>query len=277
MRLAVVAAVALTLSLPAVQSLAQEPDTDVPQTFWLEVGGFRVASQTNLRLNGSAPGDDVDFERDLDLPSTTTQGYLEGFWRLGRRHQVSLNFTRIQRDGRQVTIDEQIEWGDDVFRVGAQVQGTTDSDFISGVYRFALVKNEKLEVGPSVGIGHIWITATLTGQAGIGLGDDEAIREVRREATASSITGDLGGYLYWWPGRRWLARGDLRYIAVGLDGADASVTEGRASITWYPWRQFGIGAQYSYTKLRYDRDLLVTELGGTYQYDGLQVLVSVAF
>jgi hypothetical protein len=43
------------------------------------------------------------------------------------------------------------------------------------------------------------------------------------------------------------------------------------------WRRVGIGAQYTHSKLRLDRDLLVTEFGGTYQYDGPQVLVSVAF
>ena len=277
MRAALLGTLALAFALPAGQVAAQETDTDVPQRFSLEVGGFRATTQTNLRLNGADPGDDVNFERDLNLPGTSTQAYLEGFWRLGRRHQVSLNWTRIKRDGGTLTLDEDIQWGDDVFRVGAQVKGSTDTDFLSGVYRFAVYKNEKFEVGPSLGLGHIWITAGLTGQAGIAGGEDEVIRDITVEGMASSITGDLGGYFYWWPGRRFLARGDFRYIAIGLDDADAAITEGRASLTWYPWSQVGIGAQYTYTKLRYDRDLLVTELGGVLQYDGLQILVSVAF
>ena len=271
--------VAVALLLPAVPTAAQaeETDTDVPQKLWFEVGGFRATTQTNLRLSGADPGDDVSFERDLDLPGNKTQAYLEAFWRPGRRHQVSLNWTRIKRDGGQVSLDEDIQWGDDVFRVGAEVQGATDSEFLSGVYRFALYKNEKFEVGPALGLGHIWITATISGQAGIAGEEEELVREVAAEAKASSITGDIGGYFYWWPGRRFLARGDLRYIAVGLDNADAAIAEGRVSLTWYPWSQVGVGAQYSYTKLRYDRDRLITELGWTIQYDGLQILVSVAF
>ena len=104
MRIAVIGLLALAVSLPAGPALAQETDTDVPQTFWFEVGGFRAASSTNLRLNGSVPGDDLNLERDLSLPSTTTQAYLEGFWRLGRRHQVSVNWTRIKRDGERAAI-----------------------------------------------------------------------------------------------------------------------------------------------------------------------------
>ena len=68
MRAALLGALALAFALPAGQVAAQETDTDVPQRFWLEVGGFRATTQTNLRLNGADPGDDVNFERDLNLP-----------------------------------------------------------------------------------------------------------------------------------------------------------------------------------------------------------------
>ena len=274
MRIAVIGLLALAVSLPAGQALAQETDTDVSQTLWFEIGGFRVASSTNFRLSGSQPGDDVDLERDLNLPNSTTQAYLEAFWRLGRRHQVSVNWTRVKRNGERAAIQEDIEWGDVVFPVGIETSGTNDSDFISGAYRFSLFKNEKFEIGPAIGIGHVWIDASLTGRVQIG---EELSGERTVTGTASSITGDIGGFFYWWPSRRWMARGDLRYIAVGLDNADAAIAEGRASITWYPWRQDGIGAQYAYTKLEYTRDFVVTELGGALQYDGLQVLVSVAF
>jgi len=274
MRTAWIAVLALALLVPAGTALAQETDTDVPQKFWFEMGGFRVSSSTNLRLNGSAPGDDVNFERDLDLPNTTTQGYLEAFWRIGRRHQVSLNFTRVRRDGGSVAIQEDIEWGDVVFPVGVEVQGTNDTDFLSGAYRFSLYKNDKFEIGPAIGLGYVWIEASLSGQVQIG---DELSGVETVAGSASSPTGDIGAFLYWWPGQRWLVRSDARYIAIGLDGADAAIGEARASVTWYPWRKVGIGAQYSYTKLEYKRDVLVTEIGGAIQYDGLQVLVSVAF
>lgn len=277
MRNAVIVAATLALLCPAVPALAQEMDTDVPQKFWFEIGGFRVASQTDLRLNGVLPGENVSLERDLNVPNNTNRVYLESFWRPGRRHQVSLNWTVVKRDGAGITLGREIQWGDDVFRVGAEVSATNDTNFLSGVYRFALYKNERFEIGPAVGLGHIWITATISGEAGIAGEEEELVREVATEAKASSLTGDVGGYFYWWPGRRFLARGDLRYMAVGLDNADAEVAEGRASLTWYPWSQVGIGAQYSYTKLRYDRDRLITELGGTIQYDGLQILVSVTF
>lgn len=273
-RTALTVAFALGLWLPATGGQAQETNTDVPQAFWVEIGGFRVSSDTNLILNGSRPGDDVDFERDFDIPTNTTQAYMEVFYRPWNRHQFSLNWTRVQRDGPQVILEDDIEWGDSTFPVGVQVSASNDTDFLSGAYRWSVYKNDTFEIGPALGIGYIWIDASLTGQVAVG----DEVSEVRTvTGSATSITGDIGGFFYWWPGRRWMARGDLRYIAVGFDTGDASVTEGRASVTWYPWRQFGIGVQYSYTRLEYARDVIITELGGAIQYDGLQIMASVAF
>jgi hypothetical protein len=39
----------------------------------------------------------------------------------------------------------------------------------------------------------------------------------------------------------------------------------------------GVGLQYTYTKFRYDRDILSRELGGSLRYRGGQILASFAF
>ena len=274
MRTIAVAALLAAVPLSPSGASAQETRTDVPQTFRIELGGFRVASNTELRLSGSRPGDDLDFERDLQLPGVTTTAYIEGFWQAGRRHQLSLNWTGIKREGDPVTLEREIQWGDEVFQIGTVVRGTSDIDFVSGAYRFSLFKNEQFDIGPAIGIGYLKVTAGVRGQV---RANGDLTLDIDEEGSFGSITGDLGGYLYWWPGKRVLVRGDLRYIFVSFESSEGEVAEGRVAITWFPWRQVGIGAQYSYTKFRYDRDLLITALGGTYQYDGIQLLGSVAF
>jgi hypothetical protein len=72
-------------------------------------------------------------------------------------------------------------------------------------------------------------------------------------------------------------RGDFRYIIVKPENAEASVTDGRAAVLYHPWRNVGVGLQYTYNKFRYDREILSTELGGRLRYSGGQVVVSAAF
>jgi hypothetical protein len=101
--------------------------------------------------------------------------------------------------------------------------------------------------------------------------------QLGRLGVAEDGTQHIGGYLYWWPHRRLLVRGDLRYIIVKPENSEASISDGRAAVIYHPWRNIGIGLQYTYTKFRYDRDILSTELGGRLRYSGGQVVLSGAF
>jgi hypothetical protein len=240
--------------------------SDVPDRFRLEAGGFRIGSDTELTFNTSGgPNDPVSFES-LDLPDSTTRGYIEGFWRPWRRHQFSLSYYRNNRDGNPTTVQRDFTWGDQVVTVGATVTAHAHSDYLSGVYRFAAYKNDRFEIGPSIGIGYLSLDAGIRAE-----GDFDISR------TLGQPTGDLGGYLYWWPIPRLLVRGDMRYIIVKPGNSEASVTDGRAAAIYHPWRNFGVGLQYTYTKFRYERDLLSTSLGGHLRYSGGQLVLTAAF
>ena len=251
--------------------------TDVPDTFRIEVGGFRLGSDTELTFNttgGLRPP--VDFES-LDLPEKSTRFYIEGFWRPWRRHQFSLSYYRHNRDGDPRTLQRDIVWGDRVLTAGATAQARVASSYWSGAYRFAAYKNDRVEVGPAVGIGYLSLEAGIEGEVeATGASGSESERfDISR--SNGQITGDLGGYVYWWPLRRLLVRGDMRYIFVSPGEAEASVTDARAAVLYHPLRNLGVGLQYTYTKFRYDRDVLSTELGGRLRYSGGQLVVSAAF
>ena len=74
-----------------------------------------------------------------------------------------------------------------------------------------------------------------------------------------------------------LLRGDYRYIIVKPEHSEASIVDARAGLVFHPWPRVGIGLQYVYTKFRYDRDILSTELGGSLRYSGGQIVLSAAF
>jgi hypothetical protein len=93
----------------------------------------------------------------------------------------------------------------------------------------------------------------------------------------SSPTGDVGGYFEGWLTKRLVLRGDLLYIVVKPENAEASVTDGRVGLNFYPWTHVGFGAQFKYYKYRYDRSLLSADLGGSITYKGFQAYASFLF
>lgn len=263
------ALLALALAVPAA---AQTPYSDLPQAFKLDVGGFRIASETTLKYDLGGAGQEVDFEREAALPSNATTIWLDGTWRAGRRHQLSLNYTTSSRKGDRA-LDREIHWGDQVFPVGVQVESEMSTDILTGYYRFALYKNDRFEVGPTLGVGYLWLSAGLhatVSEGGVSV-------PLGKTAETGSITGDVGGYFEGWLTRRLVARGDLLYIIVKPDGSEASVTDGRLGLYYYFSRHIGIGAQYKYYKYRYDRVAGAAELGGSIRFQGGQVFASFLF
>src|SRR5262245_16471344 len=257
---------------------AQPPAyADVPDRFRVEAGGFRIGSDTELSFNTSGGvRPPVDFES-LDVPESTTRFYIEGFWRPWRRHQFSLSWYRNNRDGDPTTSQREFNWGNQVIQAGATVIGHVGSHYLSGVYRFAAYKNDRFEIGPSVGIGLLSLDAAISGEGSVRTPVGDVSLPFDESKSLDQATGDLGGYFYWWPARRLLARGDLRYIYVSPENAKASITDGRAAVVYHFVPHVGLGVQYTYTKFRYDRDVLATELGGRLRYSGVQLVLSGAF
>ena len=247
--------------------------TDVPDRFRLEVGGFRIGADTKLTLQRGGEVDTVDFETDLDLNENANRAYIEAYWRAGRRHLISLAYQGLDREGGGVTLERTFNWGGQVFPAGITATGFAHSDYVSGAYRFAAYRNDRFEIGPALGLGHLWIEAGIEATVSVG---GIAI-PLSQSATSKNLTGNLGAYFYWWPGRRFLVRGDFRYILVKPENSEASIVEGKTGVLWHPLPKFSVGLQYTYTKFRYDRALLDPSLGGSLRFSGGQLVVGYVF
>jgi hypothetical protein len=261
---------AVLASLPA---LAQSPSggwNDLPDRFQAETGYFRLSADTRLRYEGSS---DISFEKDLGVDQDVNTFWLDGTWRVGRRHQLKLAFTRLSRERDGFELQRDFTWGGQTYSAGLSASTSTGADILGGYYRFALVRNERFEAGPTVGVGYLWLDARLraTGTvAGVSRSLDES-------ASTGSITGALGGYASAWLAKRLAAYADFLYIRVTPGESEAAVTDWRLGATYYFFRNAGLGVQYKYNKYSYDRGILVSKLGGEITYEGFQAFVSFLF
>jgi hypothetical protein len=251
---------------------------DLPDRFQIDTGYFRISANTVLRYNGGqGAGGDIDFERDLGVNQDANTFWIDGTWRVGRRHQLKLGFTKISRDRGGFSLQRDFTWGGEVYNAGLDASATTSSSILGGYYRFAIVRNERFEIGPTVGVGYLWLTARVRATGSVGGPGGTVSRALDESASTGSITGAVGGYASGWLTKRLVVHGDFLYIKVSPGDSEASVTDWRLGADYYFLRNAGLGVQYKYDKYSYDRGILVSKLGGEIRYEGVQVFLSFRF
>ncbi len=266
----------LAAGLMATSAFAQSSGTwsDLPDRFQIDAGYFRISAVTTLRFEGT---DTIDFEKDLGLDQQASTFWVDGTWRVGHRHQLKLGFTQLSRERQDYTLPRDFTWGGVDYNAGLTATPTTNSKIVAGYYRFAIVRNDRFEIGPAVGIGYLKLSAgikatgTVTGPGGM------TSRTLDVSASTGSMTGALGGYAMGWLTKRLVVHGDFLYIKVSPGDSQASVTDWRLGADYYFFRNAGIGVQYKYDRYRYDRGILATELGGEVTYKGGQAFLTFRF
>jgi hypothetical protein len=266
------------LASPAFAQSSAGAWRELPDRFQIDTGYFRLDANTVLRYNGPSGGSgDVDFEQDLGLPETVNTFWVDGTWRVGRRHQLKLAFTRLSRNRGNFELQRDFTWGGETYKAGLSATSTAGSEILGGYYRFAIVRNDRFEIGPTIGVGYLWLDARIQATGTVSGPDGSESRSLDRSATTGSVTGAVGGYAEGWLTKRLVVRGDYLYIKVKPENSEASVTDWRLAADYYFFRNAGLGVQYKYNRYRYDRGILVSELGGELTFKGFQVFLSFLF
>jgi hypothetical protein len=280
MRSAVSAVVgAVLLAAPAWAQSSSTTWNDLPDRFQIDTGYFHIDSSAKLRFQGGGGNQgEVDFENDLGVGPSANTFWIDGTWRVGRRHQLKLSFTKLSREGSDHTLQRDFVWGGQTFNAGLVANSTTGSDILGGYYRFALVRNDRFEIGPAVGIGYLWLDAGIRATGTItGPGGEPVSRTVDRSGSTGSITGAVGGYTTAWATRRLALHGDFLYIKATLGESEVSVTDWRLGADYYIFRNAGLGFQYKFNRYTLDREILSSKLGGEVRYEGFQAFLSFLF
>jgi hypothetical protein len=271
----------LAAGLIAVPAHAQDPSetwNGLPDRFQFDTGYFRLDADTVLRLQSPAGGaGEVDLERDLGVDEEVDTFWIDGTWRVGRRHQLKLAYTRMSRERSDFTLQRQFVWGGETYEAGLTARTTTGSDILGGYYRFAIVRNDRFEIGPTLGVGYLWLDARIQATGSVTGPGGPVERRRDRTGEMGSITGAVGGYAKGWAAKRLSFEGDFLYIKVEMDGDPASVTDWRLAGRYYFTRNVGLGVQYKYNRYRQDRTVFSSELGGEINYQGGQVFASFQF
>lgn len=240
----------------------------------LRGGPFFATHGTLARVDSEqlGVGTLVDLEHDLGLETTTQDARVDGYIRLGRRHQIRAGYISLSR-GASIQLDRQIQWGDEIFNVNVGVDSQLDLVLVPVAYRFSVVKSDRVDFGVSAGAFALFADASVAAPSA---GIDEA-------ESANFPLPVFGADVDIAVAPKVFIVGGIEYFALSIEQVDGSWSEFRGGIEFFPYRNFGVGVVYRHVNFEIDATGTLdgassgTEIFFDYEVKGPQAYITVAF
>ena len=219
-------------------------DNELVDRWEINLGGIFLGSTTDITLysNVLGEGTTISLEDDLGFESSPTSIHINAAYLIGRRHQVSVGYFKLDRDTRQ-ELSFELEWGDEIFPVDTVVTGYFDTTFLEFGYDYWLVTKERTAL--SIGLSLAWTTL----EAGLGV---EGVEESLGADLSSDVpVPTLGLKLRQHLVHRLILNAGLGYMTLSpLPDYKGDVWRTYLGLEHRTWDHVGFGLKYSYD--RYD-------------------------
>jgi hypothetical protein len=286
-RLGVLSSAALAAAALGTPSWAAEPagggpappGGDAPVSLiegrgFLSVGTFANSTALDIRLDPSTslPGTEIDWDQRFGLEHSK-RFRLDGLWRFTPKHHLRVLYTDYSQTD-SATLASEIQWGDDLFPVNAQVTGTLGFEVIEAAYEYAFVTSDRAEIAGSVGLHYTTLEARLAATVTSPTTGTRSIGGPRSVDAPLPVVGLRG---MWRIGDQVYLDAQAQYFSLAIDDIKGSLYNYRAALIWQPTRRVGIGAGYD--AFGVDVELRQDDFRGKvdWVYRGPQVFVTVAF
>lgn len=260
------------LAAPAV--LADDAPNVLTNSFQLSLGTFILSTDTKVRLDGEAgEGTNINWEQRFGK-GDATRFRIDGEWRFADRHKARfLWFNNTSRRSR--TLDEDIEWGGEIYPINAKVSSEFKFDVYELAYEYAFLRRESYEVSGTIGLHYTDLSLALAAKASTSNGT--LTGDVRKEASVGAPLPVIGLRGVWsLPYNLWLDA-FAQYFALSIDEYDGSLTDYKIMLTWQPKKWVGLGIGYN--QFGVDVDVDKTSFRGSldWTYKGPMIQYSVVF
>jgi hypothetical protein len=256
----------MILAAPGAHAEAGNPLND---KFNFSLGGFLLETDTTIRVDGEARGSEIDAGRDLGLQDADRFRF-DGYWRMTPRQKLRLMYFDTRADGTR-TIDEEIDFGDEVYPVDAEVTGKIKTTVLSLAYEFDFWQRENWELGGTFGIHNLKFETRLSGEVN---GQTAAIESSAEANGPLPVLGLHGIYRF---NEKFYLDYGVQFFKISFDVYDGSVTDANLSGVWQFSEHWGVGAGWNQfrTKLEVDGDRFDGEL--QWEYGGARIFVTGSF
>ena len=139
------------------------PIGDGQQSLTLRIGALHTAVSSKIRRDAEngMPGTDIDIEDFLGIADRETVTEYGAMYRATHYHRFELSYFELLRRS-DATLERDIQFGDESFPAGTEVQTGIDTRLWRLVYGFSLMRDGQKELGVSAGLSYAKVETRLT-------------------------------------------------------------------------------------------------------------------
>jgi hypothetical protein len=239
--------VGLVFALTTAPSIAQESSdvhSSLTSKYWLSLGVYYPKRQYGIGVDGTFDHSDMlpDINAALDVDERDPLPNAQFGWRFGEKWALNLQYFSSNNSSSRA-LDEEIEWEDVVYEIGADVFVKTELAITRVFVSRHFLQNERHDLGLGFGLHAIDASVLIEGEASI----DDASTEF--QSNSASISQPLPNLEVWYrysPSKRWLLEAKLDWLSVSFDELSGGLTDLQASAHYNFTEHFGVALSYQY-------------------------------
>jgi len=208
--------------------------------FHLGLGGFWPQKSFKIRVDGSDPTEEIDFEEDLAYDESESTTSLNFRWRYSKNWSLWGQYWVVDSENSAI-LTEDIEWEDIIFEEGTFVSSGVDFSVVRIFLGRSFWNKPGHEFGAGGGIHWMEIDSFIEGQI-----ITDTTTEFRHESANTSLPLPNIGvwYMYSWS-PRWLVDARLDWLSASVGKYSGGLWHAQGGIHYQISRTFGIGFAYS--------------------------------
>jgi len=232
--------------------------------FTVGVGAFIFDKSVSLRVDGTDPGENIDFDERWGIDSDEKSASVVMRWRFGEKWSLSGQYFKSD-DSATATLQEDVNWEDNVFKAGTNVGVGVELSVARLFIGRAFSTGPKHEFGAGVGLHWLELGAYIEGEVFV---DDQSTGFNRESVSADVPMPNIGGWYVYAPSPKWSLMARLDWLHVDIGDYSGGIWNSALSVNYQAFKHVGFGLAYQVFKL--DVDVDKTEWRGAVelQYQG---------
>jgi hypothetical protein len=221
---------------------------------WVELGAYFPNHDFSAKLDGTTgnSGSEVDFERALGFDDNTQSFSGEIGWQFSRSWAVAAQYFSFDRTNSRI-LDEDIEWSDVVYEVGAEVRGGSSLDVTRIVTSYRFFRDGPHDLRAALGVHWLNLGAFIEGDARL---NDNTVDFQKRGGSADGPLPNIGAWYRYSPSEKWVFSVRLDWLEASVGDFGGRILDLSAGANYSVWKNVGIGINYQHLELdvRVDSD-----------------------